>query len=281
MSDFLARIGMVNFINTAPLYEMWKDTVNRPEWQVVEDTPAHLNAMLYENRLDLGFISSHEYAVHPESYRILTNLSISATGKVGSVNLYSQKPIDDLSGVNILLSSQSQTSNALVQIILDQFYGLSPRYCMPDERQAQSGHAAILAIGDQALRLKDKASYHHVLDLGQVWFAETGLPFVFAVWAVREDFCRNAMTTVMEVHCELLRCLAEGRNQLEAISEKVASRIPMDQQQCLSYLQQIEHDLDNRKQQGLELFFQYLISRGEGRSSSLPLKMCGCNHVDS
>jgi chorismate dehydratase len=275
MADLLARIGMVNFINTAPLYEVWKDTVHRPEWQVVEDTPANLNTMLHENRLDLGFISSHEYAVHPDSYLILANLSISSTGKVGSVNLYSEKPISELSGESVMLSRQSQTSNSLVQIILEQFYGLSPRYRRPDDQQEQAGHAAILAIGDQALRLKDKASYCHVLDLGEVWYAETGLPFVFAVWAVREEFCRQAMKSVMEVHRELLRCLAVGRTQLEEISKKVASRIPMDQQQCLSYLRQIEHDLDDRKQQGLELFFQYLIDRGEGKSNSLPLKMYG------
>ena len=84
-----ARIGMVNFINTAPFYEVWRRTVHRPEWQVTEATPAVLNGKLYAGELDLGFFSSHEYAVHPASYKILGDLSISASGPVGSVLLLS------------------------------------------------------------------------------------------------------------------------------------------------------------------------------------------------
>ena len=280
MADLTARIGMVNFINTAPLYEVWKDTVSRPDWRVVEGSPARLNAMLYDKQLDLGFISSHEYAAHPDSYRILADLSISATGKVGSVNLYSKKPIHELSGETVLLSRQSQTSNALLKIILDEFYGIKPTFIL-DEDQELPGYAAVLAIGDQALRLKGKGDFEHVLDLGEVWFLKTGLPFVFAVWAVREEFCRTSMDIVMDVHCELLRCIEEGENQLQAISKKVAPRIPMEQQQCFNYLQKIEHDLDDKKKQGLELFFHYLIKRDEGKANSLPLKLCGLTNADS
>ncbi len=74
---------MVNFINTAPLYETWKQSVARPEWLVVEANPAELNKKMAAAELDLGFISSHEYAASPSQYRILSGLSISANGPVG------------------------------------------------------------------------------------------------------------------------------------------------------------------------------------------------------
>ena len=48
-----ARIGMVNFINTAPLYEVWQRTVQRPEWQITEAVPSVLNNLLNEGKLDL------------------------------------------------------------------------------------------------------------------------------------------------------------------------------------------------------------------------------------
>lgn len=268
---------MVNFINTAPLYEVWKRSVHRPEWLVVEDTPARLNDMLFRNELDLGFISSQEYAAHPDSYRILADLSISASGKVGSVNLYSRQPIAELSREIVLLSRQSQTSNALLQIIGEQFIGICPHYLLAGEG-ALPEHVAVLAIGDQALRLMDKNSYAYVYDLGEIWHEHTGLPFVFAVWAVREEFCRSAMDTVGAIHCELLRCLAEGRERLAAISATVASRIPMSQKTCLDYLQKIEHDLSPQKLRGMELFFHYLIQRGEGSARALPLKVCLGGH---
>ena len=113
----IARIGMVNFINTAPLYEKWRATVHRPEWQITEAPPTTLNRMLYDNELDLGFVSSHEYAAHPDRYRILPGLSISATGPVGSVFLFSKTDPELLTGKTVLLSSLSQTSVSLVKII--------------------------------------------------------------------------------------------------------------------------------------------------------------------
>ena len=154
--NYNARIGMVNFINTAPFYEVWRRTVQRPEWHVTEAPPTKLNEMLFEGELDLGFISSHEYGAHPSLYKILGGLSISATGPVGSVFLFAYDDISSLQGKKVLLSSQSQTSVALVKIILEEFYGVSSEYVQGtiDLAEISDEFSAILAIGDDALRLK-------------------------------------------------------------------------------------------------------------------------------
>ncbi len=91
------RIGMVNYINTAPIYEQWKESVINPEWLITEAPPSALNYLLAQDKLDLGLVSSYEYAVRPEKYRILSDLSISATGPVGSVFLFSTVSPDQLS----------------------------------------------------------------------------------------------------------------------------------------------------------------------------------------
>ena len=109
------RIGMVNFINTAPLYDVWLRTVKRPEWTVVEAAPSVLNGMLYTDQLDMGLVSSQEYAAHPENYQLLDDISISASGPVGSVFLFSRCEPQSLMGKVVLLSSQSQTSVSLVK----------------------------------------------------------------------------------------------------------------------------------------------------------------------
>lgn len=271
-----ARIGMVNYINTAPLYEVWRQTVHRADWQVTEAPPAVLNRMLHENELDLGFVSSQEYALHPDQYRILSDLSISATGSVGSVFLFSDLPCEQLGEKLVLLSSQSQTSVSLVKIILEEFYRVQPRYC--HSLAAESGAqrpAAVLAIGDEALRLAVEDRYRLRLDLGEEWQRRTGLPFVFAVWGVREDFCRESPGTVRAIHQELHRCLREGKERLREISAAVAGRVCMDEESCYRYLQGIEYDLGNEKQEALRRFFEYLIKRGEVPASALPLKVCG------
>ena len=213
-----ARIGMVNFINTAPIYETWKSTVKQLDWQVVEANPVQLNKMLASGELDLGFISSQEYAASPEKYRILPDLSISANGPVGSVYLFSEFELSDLNNQEVFLSPQSQTSNSLVKIILEKFIGVKPRYKISKSISAsEDSEKAVVAIGDRALRIKASGRYSQVLDLSEMWKEHTGLPFVFAVWAVRDSFFKNHHECVKSVHQELLRCATEGEKNLMSI----------------------------------------------------------------
>jgi chorismate dehydratase len=267
---------MVNFINTAPLYETWQRTVARPEWRITEAPPTTLNRLLHAGELDLGFISSHEYASHPDKYRILSDLSISASGAVGSVLLLSRVAPRELDGKLVVLSSQSQTSASLVQVVLEVFYGVTPRYISGKTTSPEAaGATAVLAIGDEALRLRTDPAFPVRLDLGEIWRRHTGLPFVFAVWAARTEFCARDMDAVMEIHQELLRCITEGRQQLPAIAARVAPRIPMPEAECYQYLRGLEYDLSEEKQAALRCFFDHLIKRGEAPAKALPLRICG------
>jgi chorismate dehydratase len=276
------RIGMVNYINTAPVYEEWKTMTLDPEWQVTTAPPSTLNRLLAEDKLDLGMVSCYEYAARPDKYGILADLSISANGPVGSVFLFSTVPPDQLSGKLVLLTGQSATSVALVKIVLEKFFHIQPRYAMGDiltERNYEKKISAILAIGDDALRLKIKNIYPHKLDLAEVWRKNTGLPFVFAVFAVREEFIRTHPETLEKVWQTLIDCRDRGRSRLQEICRQVAPRIPMDFDSCYEYLQQIQHNLGPEHQRALELFFTFLIERGEVDTNALPLKFFPENYV--
>ncbi len=267
---------MVNYINTAPLYEMWRRTVHQPDWRVIEETPSVLCRMLYTDDLDVGLVSSHEYALHAPQYRVLSDLSISASGRVGSVFLFSRFQPEDLDGRSVVLSNQSQTSSSLVRIVLKEFYNATPEFRSGDVLAwaAEPGPpGAVLAIGDDALRLRESNRFPVVLDLGEIWQHHTGLPFVFALWVVREDFYQKQPDTVSAIHRELLRCVSLGRAELAEVSRRVAPRIPMDPEQCFRYLQGIEYDLSPAKKKALERFFTYLIGRNEVDESALPLKI--------
>jgi chorismate dehydratase len=269
----VARIGMVNFINTAPLYVIWRERVKRPDWLVTEGPPTTLNRLLCANELDLGFVSSHEYAAHPHLYRILEDISISSTGRVGSVFLFSRVAPENLTGEEVRLSSQSQTSVALVKIILEEFYRVRPRYLAGNDTGYGEARA-VLAIGDEALRLKTGGDYPFCLDLGETWQQHTGLPFVFAVWAVREEFLARAPEYVSEIRRELLACIRQGKEELYDVCRRVAPRIPMTVEACYAYLSGIEYDLTPEKRKSLALFFDFLIKRGEVPAAALPVKLC-------
>ena len=272
----MARIGMVNYINTAPIYEVWKATINRPDWQVTEAPPSVLNRLLAADELDLGFVSSYEYAARPAKYRILADLSISATGPVGSVFLFSTVAPAELTGRLVLLTGQSDTSIRLVRIILEEFFHVRPEYVVGDisgRREPDKKIDAVLAIGDEALRIKLENRYPVQIDLAGLWHQTTGLPFVFSICAIREDFVRSEPETALAIRDALLRCRAAGLEQLAGICDRVAKRIPMDPAACCRYLQGIEYDLGPTKQQALEKFFTYLINRNEADEQALPLKI--------
>lgn len=269
-----ARVGMVSFLNTAPIYQTWQRTVAKPAWRLREAPPTVLNHLLYQGELDLAMISSQEYALHPESYRILADLSIAATGAVGSVFLFARRPIEAMDGQLVTLSSRSQTSVSLVKIILEDFYRLRPRYQVADVAGADPGEEeAVLSIGDEALVLAAGGGYPYRYDLAQIWYRQTGLPFVFALWAVREDFYRRHPATVQEIHRELKRCQGEGLADLEAVCRRAAPGIPMSQEECRRYLAGMQYDLSPDQQAGLIRFFQLLIVRGEVPPTALPLKI--------
>lgn len=268
-----ARIGMVSYINIGPIYEVWKDSVHRDDWEVIEAPPSRLNIMLAAGQLDLGFVSSYEYCQRPDQYRILSDLSISATGQVGSVFLFSQRPLEELDGQQVLLTNQSDTSVALSKIILEEFYKVRPIYCIGDVFNECFTKPATLAIGDEALRLISAETFAHCYDLGEVWKKHTGLPFVFAVFAVREDFCREYPEMLHLIHSELVRCKVEGKRDMRAICCRLAPKIPMTVEDCYRYLQGIEYDLTAEKQMGLAQFVEFLVKRADANPRALPLKI--------
>ena len=212
--------------------------------------------------------------MRPERYQILSDLSISANGAVGSVFLFSRVPPEKLSGLTVLLSSQSKTSVFLVRIILEKFFLVSPRYTGAEVREALKKNVdGVLAIGDEAIRLKGEGSYRYCLDLGEVWLEHTGLPFVFAVCAVREDFCARCEDETNRIHRALIDCRDRGVADLSRICTLAAPRIPMAVSSCHTYLRGIEYDLDGDKQKALSTFFSLLRNMNEASDEALPLKI--------
>src|SRR5206468_2174572 len=87
----------------------------------------------------------------------------------------------------LALDEGSRTSAALTQILLRKRYGLKPAiHPLSLHEAAEDTDAdAVLLIGDRAMRAC-LPGFRYAYDLGQEWFEWTGMPFIFAFWAVRE-----------------------------------------------------------------------------------------------
>jgi chorismate dehydratase len=124
---------------------------------------------------------------------------------------------------------------------------------------------AAVVIGDVALRAWHDApkSGLIVTDLGKAWREWTGLPMVFAVWAVRRDFAEAQPGLVKEVHEAFLTsrelCLVE----LDTVASVAARWEPFDATTLATYFRTLDFSLGERQVAGLREFAARAAALGE------------------
>src|SRR5262249_51343469 len=176
------RVGAVNYLNTKPL--ICDLQLLAPEVELVLDVPSHLADGLAEGRLEVALIPAIEY-FRGGPYTVVPNIAIASRGPVLSVTLFSRVPWSEIR--RLALDEGSRTSAALTQILLQKRYGVRPEYLpLPLDAAAEDRDAdAVLLIRDRAMRAC-LPGFAHAFDLGREWHDWTGLPFVYAFWAVRD-----------------------------------------------------------------------------------------------
>jgi len=252
------RVGHIQFLNCLPLYWGLMRSGALLDVELQKDTPDQLNAALVAGDLDIGPISLVEYLRHADELLLLPDLAVGSDGPVLSVNLVSTVPLVELDGARVALGSTSRTGVLLAQMLLAQKYQVSPEYfrCPPDLTQMLLEAPAGVLIGDVALRalLDAPRSGLQVTDLGEAWREWTGLPMVFAVWAVRRDFAAENPGLVKEVHEAFLRsrdlCLAE----LDEVAASAARWEPFDAATLAGYFRALDFSLGERQVAGLREF---------------------------
>ncbi len=213
----MIRVGIVNYINSRPLARgLYREATGAASSAFACESlpPAVIADRLAAGTLDVGLVPSIELARIP-GLVVLPGLAIAATHEVRSVLLVSQVPIGEIESV--ALDENSRTSAALVRLILEHRYGL-----IPELRPVKADLAAMLAESDAALIIGDpalavKRERYVVLDLAGEWLEMTGLPFVFAVWAAREEIATADLVTPFTASLEL------GLLELDAIVAETAS----------------------------------------------------------
>ncbi len=257
------RLGRIHYINVLPIYYALERAYVPNGFEMVPGTPAELNGRLFRGELEVSAISSVEYGLNFRQYLLLPQLSISTEGDVGSVLFFSRVPFAGLSGKVVVLSASSATSAALLKVLLYELFGARPLYrCALVEDTLPEGAYGLLAIGDEALRLRASGRYPYFLDLGRAWHDLTGLPFVFGVWAVRRGFFATHPADVRAVHRALLESKAWGLAGLEDICRHASTLVKMSPADLGHYFHLLDYDLNARQQEGLAAFYRYLHRSG-------------------
>lgn len=182
------RVGAVSYLNTKPLIYGFQQGLMKDEITLLIDYPARIAAALLNDEIDIGLVP---VAILPElkSYQIIGNYAIGSDGEVASVCIFSEVPIDEIE--TVLLDYQSRTSVKLAQLLLNEYWKVSPvlKSAGNDFRSEIKGTTAAVVIGDRAFEQRLISPY--IYDLGQAWKDYLSRPFVFAVWASNKPLTKD------------------------------------------------------------------------------------------
>ena len=266
------RISAISFLNTAPL--MWDFNQGKPPVPGQESTihgplevsytvPSRCAEELAAGQADIGIIPAITYASIPDLV-ILPDAAIAATEAVRSILMVSRKPLDEVR--TVAADTSSRTSVVLAEVLFRKYLGGPRKYepMEPDLEAMLRQCDAALLIGDPALRVPLQAPGYLTFDLAQMWRHHTGLPFVFAFWAIRAAALKEAHqeSDLAQVFRSSRDHGLEPRN-IDAIVRAWAPHVRIAAEEARRYLtQHIHYYLDENCLRGLEFFFSQAADCG-------------------
>ncbi|MGZ3882659.1 MAG: menaquinone biosynthetic enzyme MqnA/MqnD family protein [Bacteroidia bacterium] len=243
------KISIVSYFNTLPFRYGLKHSGILEKIDLQEDMPSICAQKLKFGQVDVGLVP---VALLPEldEYKIITGYCIGANGKVDSVKLYSQVPLDEIK--TITLDYQSRSSVTLTRVLNKFFWKKNIEFtdARPGFEDQINGQHAAVVIGDRTFKLNGTFAYEY--DLAEEWKKFTGLPFVFAAWVSTSPAADAAFEN------ELNSALQWGIWNTEKALADSAATFPAGFDPR-DYLQnKISYPLDAKKTEALNLFLGYI-----------------------
>jgi chorismate dehydratase len=257
-TDRAFRISIIDYLNAAPLNYGFKHGLGFEHFHLKFQVPSLCADRLREGEVDAGLISSIEYLRIP-GLRIVPGLCIASPKRVRSVVVLSKVPPEEIR--TLALDTSSRTSVVLSQILLRERYGVhaEPVDMAPDQTAMLQRCDAALLIGDVAMRARREGLL--VLDLAEEWHAWTGLPFVFALWTVREDAPELGVPGGAGPFFH--KSLEMGRQNLAAMVDEAWRTIGWTKPELEEYLtSNISYSLGEAERESLALFYEKAVKHG-------------------
>src|SRR5437867_2513920 len=177
---------------------------------------------------------------------------------VASVALYTRREPRDIR--TIAMDASSRTSVALVFVLAAREFGVAspePIVMKPDCEAMLAKADAALLIGDNALFFDHKSAGAAKIDLGELWKASTGLPFVYAFWAGRSEALTSADIDALQ------RARDQGVANVDGIARRYFEHDAGRQAIAARYLRDNIHCfLGPEEMEGLRTFYRYAAEAG-------------------
>lgn len=279
----MVRLGKVAFLNCVPLYHALErgETPDGLRVTIVSASPVELTALLLAGELDLGPMPLADYARHPERFLVLPDLSISSDGPAGSILLVANRPLPR-GKVTVALPDDSSTSSLLLRLLAPDV--LPKREVTwvvraPDATAMLEQADAALLIGDRALRASVEHPDWVLADLGKVWKRRTGLPMVFAVFAIRRKLAGAAWITPLRD--SLVRAGRHAAQDMDAVLAAAGTGHGLTAERLKWYFSILRYELGPRFVTGAERFLADGRSLGGFTATHLEIWSTGATSAGS
>jgi predicted solute-binding protein len=242
------KVGCLSYINALPLSLPFLLGKVRSQVEWIYDIPNNLNKMVKEGQVDIALTSSVS-ALDPPFFH-LPGFGIVASQKVLSVNLYTRVPLFALDRAQIAVTDQSATAVSLLKVLCFSLWKIEPQFVPYDRTLAEIEHPAFLLIGDEALRQQEIAGFTTV-DLASAWYELTSLPFVFALFVIREGV---SIAKIASFRNELNHGLLWSENHPELVEQEAVKRSHLNPDIIHHYYSQLRFRLGREDIKSLNHF---------------------------
>jgi predicted solute-binding protein len=242
-------ISAVNYLNSVPLVWGMMHGSERSHVRMRFEIPSECARTIERGQATVGLVPVAE--ISRQKLDVVPGYGIACHGAVRSILLVSRKPIRQIQ--TLAADASSRTSVQLARVVLRETYGAAPEFLSRPphlETMLQECDAALL-IGDSALVLDPYKLPFEVLDLGAEWYALTGLPMVFALWAGHVKRHAEELGDILE------RSWKFGAEHVNDIVELEHERRHVSRELAHEYLTRyIHYPIGEIEWRGLEVFLE-------------------------
>lgn len=242
------KISAVSYLNTLPFLYGINNSEIKNEIDLSLDIPSDCARKLLDGSVDIGLVP---VAILPQlkEHYILSDYCIGANGKVNTVALFSDVPLNEIE--RVFLDFHSKTSINLVQILAKYYWKITPKFidAKTGFEDEIGGSDAGVIIGDRTFNLPKRFKFKY--DLAEEWKKMTGLPFVFACWVAN----KKLPTTFVN---SFNLALKKGLENIAVLADESSQTLISKDDLVVYWNNFIDYNFDETKQKALAKFLEYI-----------------------
>lgn len=255
------NIGYINYLNCFPFYYNMFDVEPLNGINIVPAYPGELNSLIKRGELSMSPVSAGAYPYLQKDCVILPDFCLSSIGYVKSVVLQSHVPIEDLDKKRVGLTTASETSVALLKVLLSKYYNVTPDYIPVKPRPDMNNIDAALVIGNEAMT-EPAEPVEYIYDLGDLWMRKTGFPVVFAIFLARREAVEKNADLIRKVCTSYKKSLEIMRNERELVVRRASEMYPGINYDISKYYSYLKFEFTSELKDALVFYYNETYQAG-------------------